>query len=87
MKKNLQIVICFLMVCQCILIYSQNKNIALVPYESNKLYGLSDTLGKVILKPQFSDVKDFGYYFDKKNKKLADSRFVVKKTGLRMNDN
>lgn len=81
MKKNLQIVICFLMVCKCVLTYSQNKNIALVPYASNKLYGLSDTLGKVIVKPQFSDVKDFGYYFDKKNKKLADSRFVVKQTG------
>lgn len=80
MNKKLQILIFFLCLCGN-LWHAQNKNIALVPYQVDKQYGLSDTLGKVIIKPQFSDIKNFGYYYDKKSKKLADSRFVVKQIG------
>lgn len=61
-------------------LFSQN-NVALVPYRIGKQYALSDTLGKIIIKPQYDEIKSFGYYFNKKNKKLFDSRFAVKKNG------
>jgi len=61
-------------------LFSQN-NVALVPYRIGKQYALSDTLGKIIIKPQYDEIKSFGYYFNKKNRKLSDSRFAVKKNG------
>ncbi len=81
MLKKLQIILIGTGILFSGTVLSQNRNAALIPYRAGNVYGLSDTLGKVIVKPEFSDIKTFGYYFDKKAKTLSEARFVVKKTG------
>lgn len=60
------------------LVLAQKQQI-LVPYTKGNLTGLSDTLGNIVVKPQFDRVIDFYHYYDNKKQKTSSLFYVIKK--------
>jgi hypothetical protein len=54
------------------------KNGFVIPYKVNDLYGFSDTLGNILIKPKYTDILDLKYTFDKKTTSVH-SQFILKK--------